>query len=417
MTTKFYLRDAGAETPTAIFAIVHANGVKVKLQLRKSIVPKDWNSSKQRASKSSSEYIIINSAIDKLTANASQAYQTVVLEEGENFTAEQFKQAYENIVNSDPKNRHTKKKKDELPFFELFEEFINADSRGRKTKGKNKTESSKAQYQSTASILKEFNPNLKIQNITEALLEDFSNYLFEERENQQTSVYNRINHIKIFMKWADEKKKVVKNKDYLQFSVSKAEAQHIALTMQEIEKIQNLTLEDAHLDHSRDLFILQFYTGRRYSDIKLLKKEHFRTSEEGRGFFDFFDEKTKKWISVPLANYAMKIIEKYEMDFQPVNISNQNANIKKICQLAGINEKIEKLTTFKKETQRKFIEKWESVATHTSRRSFITYAHSQGLTINEIAELTGQSLAVVQKYIVYTDKNKVSSIDKMFGSK
>lgn len=414
MTTKFYLRDSNADKPTALFCFVFIRGAKIKLYLGESTHPNNWNGEKQRVLTSEPNHKTINQKIKELQTVISDTYRLASLEFGDDFTEAQFKEIFLTIR---PKKNSKGEKKVSESFFSLFDDFIDAESRSAKSKGKNKSESTKKQYTSTKNLISEFCSNLKIQNINKSFLDSFANFLFEEKENQDTSVHNRLNHIKGFLKWIESEKNTKIQKSALTYTnITKTESNKVALSIEEIQKIENLDLQNSTaLAHSRDLFLLQFYTGRRYSDIQLLRKEHFRVTDNGRAFFDFHDQKTDKKISVPLPKVVLDLVAKYDMNFKTISLKSQIENIRELCKQAEINESIERLTSFNRETQREYCQKWELVGTHTARRSFITYAHSKGLTINEIAELTGQSLPIVQKYIVTSDSNRIKSMDKIFN--
>jgi DNA-directed RNA polymerase specialized sigma24 family protein len=59
------------------------------------------------------------------------------------------------------------------------------------------------------------------------------------------------------------------------------------------------------------------------------------------------------------------------------------------------------------------IPQYELIGTHTARRSFITYAHSEGMDIVEISHITGQTLPTVMRYIKPSLEKKKNSMSKL----
>jgi hypothetical protein len=103
----------------------------------------------------------------------------------------------------------------------------------------------------------------------------------------------------------------------------------------------------------------------------------------GIPYLDFVQYKTQAPVSLPLQPALMKVIEDCEGQF-PRAISNDKYNdyIKKVCQLVGINERIQRSKAevirmmrrgrMVKVTSKKqgLYAKWELVSSHIGRRSF-----------------------------------------------
>ncbi|HPH22023.1 MAG TPA: hypothetical protein PLE32_24705, partial [Haliscomenobacter sp.] len=68
-----------------------------------------------------------------------------------------------------------------------------------------------------------------------------------------------------------------------------------------------------------------------------------------------------------------------------------NRSIKFLCRRAGINAKIEWITTNGGKVKTEMLEKWQVVSSHTCRRSFATLWAKMGLPLADIASATGHT--------------------------
>lgn len=148
----------------------------------------------------------------------------------------------------------------------------------------------------------------------------------------------------------------------------------------EIEQILKKELPTESLDNARDWLILSCETAQRISDFLKFKKENIRNVklEIKRKtnlvpLLEFRQVKTDKLIAIPLSKRAMGILNKREGEFpRKISAAKYNEYIKKVCELAGLTEKI-KGSKIDKETNRKetgIFPKFELITAHIGRRSF-----------------------------------------------
>jgi integrase len=151
----------------------------------------------------------------------------------------------------------------------------------------------------------------------------------------------------------------------------------VTLTPEELEGIRQLPLDHIpRLEKVRDLFLLQTWTGLRFSDVIRLAPEHIKSTKDGyRVRIDI--NKTGDYSDVPLFPVAAEVLAKYSGQ-APV-ISNQKFNkfIKEVMALGAevIPSLNEELSQFHHEGNRKVSVKspkhcW--ISSHTCRRTFIT---------------------------------------------
>jgi integrase len=178
------------------------------------------------------------------------------------------------------------------------------------------------------------------------------------------------------------------------------------LNEEEIESIENLTLENEALNNARKWILLGAYIGQRGNDLVSLTDKNI-ISKNGRKYFSLKQEKTGKPVHIPFNSK----IEKLTNEGFPyhLNISGENGlnkRFKEIGKLAEINEVV-KGKKMCKETKRWVYgeyPKHEILRTHDLRRSFATNLYGK-LPSVVIMAITGHS---TEKMLLrYIGKNSI----------
>lgn len=164
------------------------------------------------------------------------------------------------------------------------------------------------------------------------------------------------------------------------------------------EELQTLTVRHFKVDRLnlvRDIFIFCCYTGLAYVDVKGLKRNNIVTGVDGEPWIQTFRQKTGTQVNVPLLNYALKLIKKYE-DHQrcesyvfPV-LSNQkmNAYLKEIADLCEISKEL----TF-----------------HIARHTFATtITLSNNVPIDTVSKMLGHTSIRTTQLYAKTMEKKIS---------
>lgn len=175
------------------------------------------------------------------------------------------------------------------------------------------------------------------------------------------------------------------------FTIKEIQVDNIYLTESEVQTFETLVL-DGQLALYRDLFLLGVYTGMRYSDFSTLAPGDYHT-HDGIFMVKKRAKKTKAEIAVPINEKARAILVRYGM--KPPGTTNQkfNQGLKKIAQLAGLNDLV-KIQETKGGVERVSMRpKWSLVTSHTGRRTFATLSYlrlaAAGLPIDGIMDITG----------------------------
>ncbi|RMG25680.1 MAG: hypothetical protein D6730_10440 [Bacteroidetes bacterium] len=225
----------------------------------------------------------------------------------------------------------------------------------------------------------------------------FHSFLIRHQGQSDSTVSKTFAILKRFMTYATERS-YNQSTDYLHFKFRERPATKIALTREELEAIEKLDLsEKPRLAKVRDVFVFGCYTALRHSDILALKPEHIKTAQvEGKEivYLDIIAHKTRGEVQAPLRPKALAVFKRYEEEARSncfPSISNQKFNdyIKEVGQLAGIDRMVEVVRFVGGKRKTEQIPKYQLIASHTARRTFVTLFFEQGGSVAACMVYTG----------------------------
>ncbi len=397
----YFLRDTKADKETPINAFFHFDGHQVKLSTGTKIHPKNWNPTKQRAKRGTMYETAINDRLDRIAVVLADIY-TRLRNNGIAPTPELVKEQFWAIDRPAPASALRS-----MDIFEAYERFItNANTRPATV------ETYRRAKNHLQSFAKAYGLQLTFERIDSMFFEKFTRYLINVAGLNNNSTWNVIKNLKVFLKGA-EKEGLTTNTAYREFSVQPYQPALIYLTQDELSKLHTLDLADSpRLDHARNLFLLQCYTGLRYSDLAQLRPEHI--TPEG---IRIFMVKTGDSLTVPLSRPAREILAKFP-DCRIRVITNQKLNnyVKELAKLAEINTPWQ-LVEFRG-TQRveRTAPKYELIGTHTGRRTFVTLSLEKGIRPETLMKITGhKNLKTLYRYAVVTNRVSAMELERVWG--
>lgn len=173
------------------------------------------------------------------------------------------------------------------------------------------------------------------------------------------------------------------------------------LNEDELDRIENLVIENEALNNARKWILLGAYIGQRGNDLINLTEKNI-IAKNGRKYFSLKQEKTGKPIHIPFNSKIEKLLNEgfpYHLNINGEN--GLNKRFKDIGKLAGINE-IVKGKKMCKETKRWVYgeyPKYELLRSHDLRRSFATNLYGKLETV-VIMAITGHSTeSMLLRYI------------------
>ena len=304
-------------------------------------------------------------------------------------------------------------------FFELYKDFIK-EMKIRHEDALCKEDAIEPYLQLENRLL-EFDKNLTIESLNRKKMIEFIKHLSLSMYND--AINKRLTYLRCFANWAEDHDYMV-NKEYWRYNPRLREAvkEIRFLTIEEVDRLWNLELKTSSMDVTRDMFLFQCYTALRYSDLKSLTREDFY-SEDGNLCLRKITQKQKTKIDFKLPQRAKIIYEKYSMylyennaAFPVISNSKYNKHLKELGRLAGIKGKWKDIQYRLNKSEVVYTDRAD-LESHCGRRTFICMAYNAGMSLEQIAEITGHKcIEDLKPYIKATHKltnNVIDAIDSI----
>ena len=218
---------------------------------------------------------------------------------------------------------------------------------------------------------------VKLKDVNEKFRIDFEDYC-KGKEKLSANYFERVlSFIKTICKHAGQNDLEISPQ--LHGLRAKKETVHnIYFTREEIELIHRTPMPSEELENSKDWLIISCNTAQRISDFMHFSKDDLVdmvTGAECIKAIRIKQQKTGKLLEIPVFKMVKEIMDKRGGNF-PMSISDQryNVNIKKVCQIVGLNQLVygSKMDKKTKRLIKGQFPKWELVSSHIGRRTFAT---------------------------------------------
>ena len=236
-------------------------------------------------------------------------------------------------------------------------------------------------------------------------------YLRQEKRLMNNSIGGIIKNLKTVLNYALDNE-FTQNRDFQKkaaFKAFKEEADTLSLTEDEIAKIKEVSLK-GKLNTARDLFLFQIETMLRLGDLMKIKFENLDFENEE---LRLWQEKTSKFLRIPLSKTCLCILEKFENQLPKMHKTSYNISIKSICKEAGITENFNKVIFIGNERIEKDYPKYQLISSHTARRTGITRLILKGLPPELVMKVSGHyDMKSFQKYVRIAQDKAVDLVRK-----
>lgn len=279
------------------------------------------------------------------------------------------------------------------------------------------------EWRRVADSLREYNPNLRFSDLTEATLNGYLKHLSATMYNDK--INKNLQKLREFVLWAKSKKYPVHD-DFFTFRPRLKEAKNDVqyLEVEELQTIINLDLElGSTMDVVRDLFVFQCFTALRFGDLANLRKEDIYYNEsDNKHYIKLLTQKDKDIIHFPLAKYAVDIYKKYKDNdydngkmFHVSSNPKYNAHLKKLGKLANLKGYWVSHRFRLEEEEEERIPR-TSLTAHIPRRTFVSLTLNANVSDELVARITSHSdVKAMKPYIKLTEKGKAFVIDTLEG--
>ena len=373
-----------------------------------------WDADKQR---------VKNGCTNKLKQSASEInadllkYYTEIQNVFKEFEVQEIipsTQQLKDAFNLRIKNTDEEPQEDvETSFWDVFDEFVKECGNQN-----NWTKSTYEKFAAVKSHLKEFKDDVTFEYFDESGLNEYVNFLRDEKDMRNSTIGKQIGFLKWFLRWSF-KKGYHQNIAYDTFrpKLKTAPKKIIFLTWNELNKLKDYQIpqDKQYLERVRDVFLFCCFSSLRYSDVRNLKRWDVKSDH-----IEVTTVKTADNLIIELNDYSKAILEKYkDIQFEddmvlPV-ISNQKMNdyLKELGELAEIDEPVRE--TYYKGNERidEIFPKYALLSTHAGRRTFICNALALGISAEVVMKWTGHSdYKAMKPYIDIADEIKASAMNK-----
>ena len=412
----FYLKS---ETPdkqgkVSLLAQITSDYKPYRMKLGK-VRKRDWNKKSQRLKLSSltekeyEENSKMNIFIDEVETQAKALFNKVTKEKRKPSEFE-----IKNLLNTPDETAVLKS----TSFMDVFGDFIESNK-------SDKAERTIKGYTTVKNYLSRFQESTKFtltwENIDVKFIDKLKKYTFIT-EKKQVGYYAKITRVlSTFLHWAEERN-YYHDKIYDKLKVEEPEREVIFLSMDELLVLMDYNFESNRLNKVRDLYCFASFTGLRYSDVISLKREHINDK-----FLTKTQVKTGYVKTLPLNNFALQILKKYEGDENPLpkmSIQNINEYLKEGCKIiaskqiskTGFNRLVIKKSVIGSETTEESIPLCDSITFHTARKTFITNSIMLGVNIKALQDMGAPKKEKdLKKYLKITDAFKSQVMDNTWN--
>jgi len=259
-------------------------------------------------------------------------------------------------------------------------------------------------YTNIKNILQDFAKHYKltlsIHSIDRPLMNKLRLYMNTEKNIADLSAYKNMAFVKTFLNWCFEEQKT-DNQRYLKFKGKTFKNDVIHLSLEEEGKMFKHRFSFDKLNQVRDVFLFLCYTGQRFSELEKFSRSEIQ-KEGDNTYWSFTQAKTKKKMFVPLMPKAMILLNKYKDADKPLpKYTNQQLNqyLKEVCKEIGMTQLIKTTRQRAGKDIEEVKPKYELIASHSGRRTFVNIAYAYGMSESTIKYITGFSDDVMKIYL------------------
>jgi len=194
------------------------------------------------------------------------------------------------------------------------------------------------------------------------------------------------------------------------FTATRVDVDNIALTQEELDKINSVDLSDLPpcYEIARDIFMIGVYTAQRVSDYNHLSKTNI-CSYHNKPCLRIRQKKTGADVIIPIYPELQAILDKYNDVIPHLWEQHINNYLKVIAERAGLTDIVTIRSTKGGKEQIEDIPKYKLIHTHTARRTGATLMYKAGWNKFDIMAITGHTTTtMLDKYI------KSNDIDRAF---
>lgn len=357
----------------------------------------------------------------------------------------------ESIEQIKVEEKKQKAEAERVTLMDWIETFISQCESGERLKRKSAkqiTAGTIKSYRGTQSQMKKYqevrHKVIDFDDVTIDFYDDWKCFFLEKKDKKgnprpysPNTIGRHVKNLKIFL-YAAKEMKLTTNNDFesARFTVDSQDVENVYLTDERVQQLYVADFTDKKfverlmkqapdakernvmkdqltrrtprvLNEAKDIFVVGCLTGQRVSDYKRINSSMIRTLSDGNDYLYLQQEKTGKWIYIPLDLRVRAILERYGGKLPPIYDQDLNERIKVVGRLMNWRENAgitELHGVMEVPTTKAF---YECIKTHTARRTFATNAHKNHMSLTAIMTITGHSSErMLRKYLKLDNEEK-----------
>ncbi|MCX7929751.1 MAG: site-specific integrase [Chlorobi bacterium] len=395
----FYLLNA--DRPVCqVFACVVREGKKVRVSTRIDVRPGSWDTKRERLKPSARNATLINSRLDEIEAK----YKERCIEwqrRGFVPSLEVLDETLRQIIGVAPSKG----------------EMIDGLYRFIEVRRGEISESTVKTWTSLAALLERFQRHkgctLTYSMFDETVLRDFIEYMLQVERYVNSQIQKVIKRLRTFLRFAKH------------YGYGESPALHVPVKVPTVERINRAYLRLDELEAfrtapltgayavARDLFVLQCYTGLRWSDLQRIEPSMYDSADQS---LVLVTQKNRRAIRIPLLSPAKEILDRYQWKLPQYSNAYQNRLVKEALQLCGIaTEHVQRVEMRGTQRIEEVVPKYELISTHSAKRTFVSLLVAGGVTLETICQLTGNTRATIGAYIHKDNVEARRELERIFS--
>ena len=334
----------------------------------------NWDKTRQRPKLQRGEQGLINKEITHILNEYEQVLDILKKEHSKGLTGSILKQE----LNSHFKKINTRQINTYTDYFNLY---INQRQESLSVQ-KDSWQKYTRIHTAIMEMQKKYKTIYYLKDFDEAFFNKFIAYLRAEKEISDNTLKRKLGFFKTFLNWCMRNDYPV-NTIFKDIKIKARETFHVALTEKDLEILENLELNKTK-GYYRDLFLIGIYSGQRVSDYSRFNKEYI----EGDSIV-IRAKKTGQFSYIPLSPKLKTLLDKYDWLLPTITPQKFNVNIHEICKIAGFDEIVIRERFYGNKKKIEKIPRYNLIASHTARRTFITLSEQKGVPRSQIMKVTG----------------------------
>jgi integrase len=338
-TVQFRLRSTANKNVSIKVRLINGKNLDIELNTGFTINPKDWSETTDRPKQNNTENKLIFNNLKKLE---SFIFENLNNDLGNGVLIDNY--WLQNQINT----CFERVEKTDNGLLTNHIQYIIDNANTRKIKGTSKIGISQSRIKNLETFKKlvevyqkETKKTINFLDINKQFVDRFINWLMNTKKFSTNYSGKVIDNLKTVC--LDAEKLDIKTNPYTKqiegFSESNEDRYIVTLSFNELDKISDAKIKNPAYDNARKWLLIGCEIGQRAGDLLNITKENIRY-KGGNMYLDLTQQKTGKSVTIGIVN--TRIIDIIENNF-PHKISTQKLNfyIKKVCEIAEINEMTE----------------------------------------------------------------------------